>query len=42
MGINKSVLVLGVGPERGLGVALCKVFAEAGYQYLDAEEAKRI
>ena len=32
MGINKSVLVLGVGPAQGLGVALCKVFAEAGYQ----------
>ena len=28
---NKSVLVLGVGPEEGLGVALCKAFANAGY-----------
>lgn len=28
---NKTVLVLGVGPEEGLGVALCKAFANAGY-----------
>ena len=26
-----SVLVLGVGPEEGLGVALCKAFASEGY-----------
>ena len=32
MGRNQSVLVLGVGPEQGLGVALCKTFAEEGYQ----------
>ena len=32
MGRNQSVLVLGVGPEQGLGVALCKKFAEEGYQ----------
>ena len=29
--MNKSVLVLGVGPSEGLGVALCKKFAEEGY-----------
>ena len=34
MGKNKSVLVLGVGPEQGLGVALCKKFAEEGYDVL--------
>ena len=34
MGKNKSVLVLGVGPEQGLGVALCKKFAEAGYDVI--------
>ena len=28
---DKSVLVLGVGPEEGLGVALCKTFAADGY-----------
>ena len=28
---NESVLILGVGPEEGLGVALCKTFANAGY-----------
>ena len=28
---NKSVLVLGVGPEEGLGAALCKIFANDGY-----------
>ena len=28
---EKSVLVLGVGPDQGLGVALCKQFAEEGY-----------
>jgi len=28
---DKSVLVLGVGPEEGLGVALCKAFAADGY-----------
>ena len=32
MGRNQSVLDLGVGPEQGLGVALCKKFAEEGYQ----------
>tara|TARA_Y100001970_G_scaffold81286_1_gene103054 strand:+ start:212 stop:940 length:729 start_codon:yes stop_codon:yes gene_type:complete len=34
MGKNKSVLVLGVGPEQGLGVALCKKFAEEGYDVI--------
>ena len=34
MGKNKSVLVLGVGPEQGLGVALCKKFAEEGYEVI--------
>ena len=29
---EKSVLVLGVGPDQGLGVALCKQFAEEGYR----------
>ena len=29
---EKSVLVLGVGPDQGLGVALCKQFAEEGYK----------
>ena len=28
--MDNSVLVLGVGPEQGLGVALCKKFAEEG------------
>ncbi len=28
---DRSVLVLGVGPEEGLGVALCKTFASEGY-----------
>ena len=28
---DRSVLVLGVGPEEGLGVALCKAFASEGY-----------
>ena len=28
---NKSVLVLGVGPEECLGAALCKIFANDGY-----------
>ena len=28
---KKSVLVLGVGPVQGLGIALCKKFAEEGY-----------
>ena len=28
---DRSVLVLGVGPEEGLGVALCKAFATEGY-----------
>ena len=28
---DKSVLILGVGPEEGLGVALCKAFAADGY-----------
>ena len=28
---DRSVLVLGVGPEEGLGVALCKAFAAEGY-----------
>ena len=32
MGKEKSVLVLGVGPDQGLGVALCKQFAEEGYR----------
>ena len=32
MTIDKSVLVLGVGPDQGLGVALCKKFAEEGYK----------
>lgn len=32
MGKSRSVLVLGVGPEQGLGVALCKSFAEEGYE----------
>ena len=31
MAKEKSVLVLGVGPDQGLGVALCKKFAEEGY-----------
>ena len=34
MGKNKSVLVLGVGPKQGLGVALCKKFAEEGYDVI--------
>ena len=34
MGKNKSVLVLGVGPDQGLGVALCKKFAEEGYEVI--------
>ena len=29
---ENSVLVLGVGPEKGLGVALCKKFAEEGFR----------
>ena len=29
---ENSVLVLGVGPEQGLGVALCKKFAEEGFR----------
>ena len=29
---ENSVLVLGVGPEEGLGVALCKKFAEEGFR----------
>ena len=32
MGKEKSVLVVGVGPDQGLGVALCKQFAEEGYR----------
>ena len=32
MTIDKSDLVLGVGPDQGLGVALCKKFAEEGYK----------
>ena len=32
MTIDKSVLVLGVGPDQGLGVALCKKFANEGYK----------
>ena len=28
---DRSVIVLGVGPEEGLGVALCKAFAAEGY-----------
>ena len=28
---DRSVLILGVGPEEGLGVALCKAFAAEGY-----------
>ena len=31
MNEDRSVLVLGVGPEEGLGVALCKAFASEGY-----------
>ena len=31
MNEDRSVLVLGVGPEEGLGVALCKAFAAEGY-----------
>ena len=31
MNKDRSVLVLGVGPEEGLGVALCKAFAAEGY-----------
>ena len=29
---ENSVLVLGVGPQQGLGVALCKKFAEEGFR----------
>jgi len=29
---ENSVLVLGVGPDQGLGVALCKKFAEEGFR----------
>ena len=29
---ENSVLILGVGPEQGLGVALCKKFAEEGFR----------
>ena len=37
---DRSVLVLGVGPEEGLGVALCKAFAAEGYLSLDAARKK--
>ena len=39
---EKSVLVLGVGPDQGLGVALCKQFAERKViRFLVVEEVKR-
>ncbi len=37
---NKSVIVLGVGPKQGLGVALCKKFAEEGYMVFGCGRSK--
>ena len=37
---EKVVLVLGVGPEEGLGVALCKKFAIAGYEVFGCGRSK--
>ena len=37
---EKAVLVLGVGPEEGLGVALCKKFAFAGYEVFGCGRSK--
>ena len=37
---EKSVLVLGVGPDQGLGVALCKQFAEEGYKVFGCGRSK--
>ena len=37
---EKSVLVLGVGPDQGLGVALCKKFAEEGYKVFGCGRSK--
>ena len=38
--MDNSVLVLGVGPEQGLGVALCKKFAEEGYKVFGCGRSK--
>ena len=40
MTIDKSVLVLGVGPDQGLGVALCKKFANEGYKVFGCGRSK--
>ena len=37
---EKSVLVLGVGPDQGLGAALCKQFAEEGYRVFGCGRSK--
>ena len=37
---DRSVLVLGVGPEEGLGVALCKAFAAEGYSVFGCGRSK--
>ena len=39
---DRSVLVLGVGPEEGLGVALCKAFAAEVTLSLGVAEVKKI
>ena len=39
---ENSVLVLGVGPDQGLGVALCKKFAEEGFAVLAVEGMQKI
>ena len=38
--MDNSVLVLGVGPEQGLGVALCKKFADEGYKVFGCGRSK--
>ena len=38
--MDNCVLVLGVGPEQGLGVALCKKFAEEGYKVFGCGRSK--
>lgn len=40
MAKEKSVLVLGVGPDQGLGAALCKQFAEEGYRVFGCGRSK--
>ena len=37
---EKSILVLGVGPDQGLGVALCRQFAEEGYRVFGCGRSK--